>query len=164
MRPYFVKEINGEETRILWPQDKSDLVLNRFKKEALSELRAIECEKARTMGIEGCIRLMDDGDLSVVPAELIEEEDGKGAYQINPVAVTIKHSGAELIDLTRDKYAVFCSEPQNPGMVEDVPLYAKKAGVKSRTAAAIGPITETPMTEDEPKKRGPGRPRKSDKL
>lgn len=159
MRPYEVETINGREQRNTWPADKSEIVLQGFKREAISELRVVECKKARAAGIGHLVKKMADGTEALIPAESIEV-DGKTAYKIDPIASTLVHTGAETMDLTREKYAIFCSSPQSHGMITAAPAYAKKAVSKRQTRSAI---TETPMTE-EPPKRKPGRPRKSDKL
>lgn len=159
MRPYEVETINGREQRVPWSGSRANIMLDKFKREAISELSAIECKKAEAAGIGHLVKPSADGDMRLVPIEDVKV-NGVDTFKVNPIALTLKCSGAESMDLTREKYAKFCAEPRNPGMVEDLPAYAKKAGVVSRISS---PITSTPMT-DEPPKRKRGRPRKSDKL
>ena len=151
-----------------WGTEPAGLAFGDVRKEAIADL----C--ARSERVSGG-RM--NADNNYAPYEAVEKPDsnrGKeqvsaGArYVINPVLVELRHTGDDELNLTKARWAEFCSEPR-----EEAPFLerltterraAKIAEMATAGAAVIDSLKDAaePMPQvavnDPPPKRGPGRP------
>lgn len=150
MRPFYEheNEKNGRKERIYWDADRSQEKLMEFVNEAKDFMNARDIERARSAGIE----LPEDAKYlpTIFP-------DANGNYVVNPIAASIKHSGAETTDRWKPRWEAFCCSPQS----DEHQTYPKPTYVPKQPPRGAVPVQEKTavVAYDVPAPKR-GRPRK----
>lgn len=147
----FPLELDG---KTVWPTDKSRAKYEQCRREAVSELRARDIE--RGLPADGCTYLIHTDDA------------GHQSASVNPLWVSLKHTGDEAMELTEDKWAEFTDEPRDSKMfaIPRISRAERKAQGRSKLPAVQTPefpnagVQEVTPGSNSPVPRRPGRPRK----
>lgn len=149
------------KTGKLWSQENVNLKLQDMRKRAIADLRKRDVARG-------------------VPANGVVYHDGEpGRFEVDVELSRKKHTGRDVRLLTHGRWAKYCSQPRDEvGDTKSMILdqHQRTVGkhvaaakgieaslsvdVASQTTTAGGSVTTTVA----PKKRGPGRPRKSESL
>ena len=146
----YVHPETGRKQRVSWDRTRAKAKSAEFRNEAISFFDQQDIERAKVAGI-----VVPEG-VTVLPTCSFTAD---GAYEVDPVASRIKHSGAEVNDRWIPRWQAFCSKPQNE---EDAEYAVVTHTPKSQRKASAALPTRTLEEVKAEGKRGPGRPRKMD--
>jgi hypothetical protein len=161
MLPWNWEEHNGKKTRVYWERQRANAKLAAIKAEFVKKHRAIDCEKAAQFG---CATI-DPGD-GLGPLVTPCQPGSGDEYVVDPVASRLTHSGEIVTHETQTAWRKFCSEPHDPSEFDFDSVAAELGPTPVRSGLESGTQTSTapPGLTTEPVKRGPGRPRKDERI
>ena len=145
----YVHPETGRKHRMSWDRDRAKAKSDEFRQEAIDYFRKLDLERAKQVGLD-----VPEGATTLPTCRFNED----GSFVVDPIASSIKHSGAQVNDRWIPRWQEFCSKPQNADDAE----YATVTHKPKADRVFVQP--ELPSQSlDEVKagvKRGPGRPRK----
>ncbi len=134
------------ETLAPWSNKTADLKLQDMKSEVVRQLRARDTHKSNGVLCEA------NGFKTTIDVE--------GKLRADPHLSAMKHSGQDVKDLVRGRWAAFCSEPRNEKEETAHLIEAqRKASIGAMVAAATDLETELAEIPEPRVRRKPGRPK-----
>ena len=145
----FPLEVDGK-TR--WPADRAQYVFQGMRRDVIAELRARDISHG--IPADGKVYRMEK--IASGPNGQMEEK-----FVIDHALAQVKHSGAETNSILQHRWDEFCSQPRDSTEVEfERPKRVTKFDRLQGSAIPAEPNGSLSL-EDAPKRRGPGRPRKT---
>jgi hypothetical protein len=145
----YVNSATGVKSRVDWDRNRAEAKMQTFRAEAREFFRRRDIQRARAVGID----IADDA----VALPTMKLDPNTNEMVIDPIASSVKHSGAEFNDYWIPKWQEFCSKPQNYEDAE-YPVVTYKSKQAAILESPMMKVTPEDQLESEPKRRG--RPRK----
>ena len=127
-----------------WKSESANAALQHIRKGCIAALR----ERDAGFGIG------PDGKVYFDPTD---EEGQPGRYVVNEELARKKHTGGELVSLTKSRWANFCAEPQDESAYMIEYRLNDRSNTRAKANAEAADVEKT-LVGHKPK-RGPGRPR-----